>query len=61
MQAKSKPVDTATAADLGVATGSQQVVASVAPVPARAAGEIVEDEGEAFQAIVAKLEEVKVI
>ena len=61
MQAKSKPVDTVTAGDLGVAPGSQQVVSAVAPVPSREAGEIVEDEGEAFQSIVAKLEEVKVI
>ena len=61
MQAKSKPVDSLTAADLGVATGSQQVVSAVAPVPAREAGVIVEDEGEAFESIVAKLEEVKVI
>ena len=61
MQAKSKPVDTVNAGDLGVAPGSQQVVSAVAPVPSREAGEIVEDEGEAFQSIVAKLEEVKVI
>ncbi len=61
MQAKSKPVDTVTASDLGVATGSQQVVSAVAPVAAREAGEIVEDEGEAYASIVAKLEEVKVI
>lgn len=61
MQAKSKPVDSLTAADLGVATGSQQIVSAVALVPAREAGVIVEDEGEAFESIVAKLEEVKVI
>lgn len=61
MQAKSKPVDTTTAADLGVDTTVGQTIAAVAPVPARAAGEIIEDEGEAFQRIVALLEEAKVI
>lgn len=61
MQAKSKPVDTVTAADLGVETNSDQTVAAVESVASRAAGRIVEDEGEAYTEIVALLEEVKVI
>ena len=61
MQAKSKPIDTLTAADLGVDTTVSQTVTSVEPVAARAAGEIVEDDGEAYQRIVELLETVKVI
>lgn len=61
MQAKSKPVTTLTASDLGVSQDSTQVIRSVEPVPAREAGEIVEDDGEAFQKIVALLEDRKVI
>jgi electron transfer flavoprotein beta subunit len=61
MQAKSKPVDELTAADLGVDVAVGQQVVEVADAPARAAGEKVEDDGEAFGRIIAKLEEVKVI
>ena len=61
MQAKSKPIETLTAADLGVAVESGQAIVEVAAVPAREAGEIVEDEGEAFERIVSVLEEAKVI
>jgi electron transfer flavoprotein beta subunit len=61
MQAKSKPVEALTLADLGVSTSAQQAITGVAPVAAREAGEIVEDDGDAFQRIVAMLEEVKVI
>ena len=61
MQAKSKPIDTTTAADLGVDVASGQTIASVDPVPARNAGEIVEDDGEAFTRIIAMLEDKKVI
>lgn len=61
MQAKSKPIETVSAADLGVIPEAGQNVASVEPVPARAAGQIVEDEGDAFERIVSLLEEVKVI
>jgi electron transfer flavoprotein beta subunit len=61
MQAKSKPVETLTLADLGISISQLQSITEVAPVPARAAGEIVEDDGEAFERIVAVLEEVKVI
>lgn len=65
MAAKNKPVETVTAADLGVspagwAAAGQQIV-SVADAEARKAGEIVEDDGEGFQKIVAFLEGLKVI
>jgi electron transfer flavoprotein beta subunit len=65
MAAKSKPVDTVTAADLGVApvgwAGAAQQITDVAAAPERAAGEIVEDDGEAFTKIVAFLDNLKVI
>ena len=61
MQAKSKPIDTTTAADLGVEVVSDQRIVSVDEVAARAAGEVVEDEGDAFERIVSVLEETKVI
>lgn len=61
MDAKKKPVDTLTSSDLGVSVTVDQKIVSVAPAPERQAGEIVEDDGEAFLKIVAKLEQVKVI
>jgi electron transfer flavoprotein beta subunit len=65
MAAKNKPVDTVTAADLGVApvgwAGAGQEITDVAAAEARQAGEIVEDEGEGFQKVVAFLEKLKVI
>jgi electron transfer flavoprotein beta subunit len=67
MQAKQKPIDELTASDLGYepgdvgGTGSGQSVKSVTAVPSREAGEIVEDDGEGYQRIVALLEQVKVI
>ena len=61
MQAKKKPVETKTCADLGVTPSAQQVIQSVEAIPARQAGEIVEDEGEGYLKIIEKLEEVKVI
>ena len=65
MAAKSKPVDTVTAADLGVTpvgwAGAAQQIVDVAQAPAREAGEIVEDEGEAHLKIVEFLEGLKVI
>lgn len=67
MAAKSKPVDEVTIADLGIDAGSvgwagagQEIVA-VEEAPAREAGEIIEDEGEAYQRIVSFLDELKVI
>jgi electron transfer flavoprotein beta subunit len=62
MAAKSKPVDTVTAADLGVEIGDWgQQISEVADAPAREAGEIVEDDGESFNRIVEFLDDLKVI
>ena len=67
MAAKSKPVDTLTVADLGIdpaqvgAGGAGQEIVDVAEAEARSAGEIVVDEGDGAQRVVAFLEQVKVI
>ncbi len=65
MAAKSKPVDEVTAADLGVSplgwAGAGQQISNVGQAEARAAGEVIEDDGEAFGKIVAFLEGLKVI
>ena len=65
MAAKSKPVDTVNAADLGVtATGwdaAGQQITSVTQAPTREAGEVIEDDGEAHVKIVEFLEGLKVI
>ncbi len=62
MAAKAKPVDTLTAADLGIESVSwAQSITDVTDAPARQAGEIIEDDGEAFNKIVAFLDNLKVI
>ena len=65
MAAKSKPVETFTASDLGVTptgwAGAGQKIVSVTQAEARQAGEVVEDDGSAFEKIVAYLENLKVI
>jgi len=67
MAAKGKPVDELKVADLGVDSsavgdaGAGQEISSVAPAEARKAGEIVVDEGDAHERIIAFLEELKVI
>jgi electron transfer flavoprotein beta subunit len=65
MAAKSKPLDTVTAADLGVTpvgwAGAGQQIVDIAQAPAREAGEIVVDEGEAHLRVVEFLEGLKVI
>ena len=65
MAAKSKPVETVTAADLGVTpvgwSGAGQQIVNITAAEARQAGEIVEDDGEAFTKVVAFLENLKVI
>ena len=65
MAAKSKPVDTCTAADLGITPvgwdGAGQKITEVGQAEARAAGTIIEDDGEGFAKIVAFLENLKVI
>jgi len=67
MAAKSKPVDEVGLADLGVdagtvgwAGGGQEIV-GIDQAEERQAGEVIEDDGESFQRIVAFLEELKVI
>ena len=61
MQAKSKPIDTLTAGDLGVEVATQQKIVAIRPAPERASGEVIEDDGEAHLKIVALLEQAKVI
>ena len=67
MAAKNKPVDMLKLADLGIdpATvgqgGARQEIVSVAQAEARKAGEIIEDDGEAYQQVVAFLEKLKLI
>jgi electron transfer flavoprotein beta subunit len=65
MAAKSKPVDAVTAGDLGVTpvgwAGAGQQIVDVSQAAARQAGEIIEDDGEAFNRIVTYLEDLKVI
>ncbi len=67
MAARSKPVEELTVADLGLeasavgAAGARQEVISVQAAEERKAGEIVTDEGDAHQRIVAYLEQIKVL
>lgn len=61
MDAKKKPVDTVTVEDLGVDLTVDQSVPNITDAPERAAGQKIEDEGEAHQAIVDLLEARKVI
>lgn len=67
MAAKSKPVDQLSLADLGIdpaevgSSGARQQVTGVVDAEARQAGEVVVDEGDAHERIIAFLEQVKVI
>jgi electron transfer flavoprotein beta subunit len=65
MAAKSKPVDTVTAADLGVDpvgwAGAGQEITDVTAAEARKAGEIVEDDGDGHLRVIQFLETLKVI
>jgi electron transfer flavoprotein beta subunit len=67
MAAKGKPVDQLTVADLGLAAdqvgqaGARQEVVSVEPAEQRTSGEVVVDEGDAHERVVAFLEQLKVI
>jgi electron transfer flavoprotein beta subunit len=67
MAAKSKPVDEVTCSDLGIDAGSvgwagaRQEIVSIEDAPAREAGEVIEDEGDAHERVVAFLEELKVL
>jgi electron transfer flavoprotein beta subunit len=67
MAAKGKPVDELKVADLGLgatdvgAEGGRQQITEVAAAEQRSAGEIVQDEGDAHERIIAFLEQLKVI
>ena len=67
MAARSKPVEQLTAADLGLAAdqvgagGARQEVTDVAAAEERKAGEIITDEGDAHERVVAFLEQLKLI
>ena len=67
MQAKQKPVDQPSAADLGFdesdvgAAGSGQTITAVRPAPEREAGRKIRDEGDAHLEILKLLEQAKVI
>ena len=61
MDAKKKSIDTVTCADLGIEPAVAQSITDVDVVPARAAGEIVEDDGDGHLRIVAALEQAKVV
>jgi electron transfer flavoprotein beta subunit len=61
MEAKKKPVETPTLAELGVDPAAGQKVVAVSPAPARTAGAKVEDDGEAHLKIVELLAQKKVI
>jgi electron transfer flavoprotein beta subunit len=67
MAAKNKPVDNLTVADLGIdpaqvgAAGSGQEITDVAEAESRGSGEIVVDEGDGAERVVAFLEQLKVI
>jgi electron transfer flavoprotein beta subunit len=67
MAAKNKPVDEVTMADLGLAAddvgwaGADQEIVDISPAPERESGEIIEDEGDAHERIVAFLDELKVL
>jgi electron transfer flavoprotein beta subunit len=67
MAAKSKPVDNLTVADLGIdasqvgSAGAREEIADVSEAESRGAGEIVVDEGDGAQRVVAFLEQLKVV
>jgi electron transfer flavoprotein beta subunit len=67
MAAKNKPVDQLTLADIGLEparaglAGAGQEVIEVADAEARSAGEVVEDEGDAHERVIAFLEQLKLI
>jgi electron transfer flavoprotein beta subunit len=67
MAAKSKPVEELTVADLGLSpddvgwAGGGQEITDIVAAEARQAGEVIEDDGEAYLKVVAFLENLKVI
>lgn len=67
MGAKAKPIEVLTVADLGLDAadvgwaGARQEITAVAPSAQRQAGEVFEDQGDAHEAIIRFLEQVKVL
>ena len=61
MDAKKKPMEAKSLGDVGAEPADTQTVASITDAPERSAGRKIEDEGEAFNEIIALLEERKVI
>ena len=67
MAAKTKPIEVLTVADLGLSpdqvgwAGARQQIVEVAPSEERQAGDVVEDQGDAHQAVIRFLEQIKVI
>ena len=61
MEAKKKTVENLSVSDLGVERGPGQTVASIIDAPERSGGRKIEDDGESHLAIVALLEQRKVI
>ncbi|HEY7564974.1 MAG TPA: electron transfer flavoprotein subunit beta/FixA family protein [Acidimicrobiia bacterium] len=61
MDAKKKPVETLTLADVGIEADTKQRVIEVAEAPSRQAGEKIEDDGEAHLRILELLGRIKVI
>lgn len=67
MAARSKPIEQLSVADLGLdpselgTAGARQEIVSVEAAPSRSAGEIVVDDGDAHEKVVAYLEQIKVL
>lgn len=61
MDAKKKPVETKTVADLGIDPAVGQRIAMVVAAPSRSGGQVIVDDGEGHLKIVEMLEQVKVI
>ncbi|MGB7860468.1 MAG: electron transfer flavoprotein subunit beta/FixA family protein [Acidimicrobiia bacterium] len=61
MDAKKKPVENLTLADLGVSATVDQKVVAITEAPERSAGTKIEDDGVGHESIVALLEERKII
>lgn len=67
MAAKSKPIKTLSLSDLGLsadqvgAAGAREAIVSLRKAEARQAGQIIEDDGEAFAKIIEYLEQLKVV
>jgi electron transfer flavoprotein beta subunit len=61
MDAKKKPIETLSMADLGTERAPEQLVLSIVDAAERSGGRKIEDDGAAHEAIVALLAERKVI